>query len=113
VSRTPTEESGDPVGAIVRAVLARPSLWRTALGAWWRLTPRGWWRAGSRLPVPDRALWRFRMVTAYGDPDARPRTEDVISYLEWCRSTDQLVRRGSHLREGPPASRPLGRRHSG
>ncbi len=27
------------------------------------------------------------MVTAYGRPDAEPRAEDVVSYLEWCRST--------------------------
>jgi hypothetical protein len=27
------------------------------------------------------------MVTAYGNPDADPQPEDVVSYLEWCRDT--------------------------
>jgi hypothetical protein len=27
------------------------------------------------------------MVTAYGSPDAEPEASDLISYLEWCRST--------------------------
>jgi hypothetical protein len=35
------------------------------------------------------------MVTAYGDPDARPEAADVVSYLEWCRSTSP--QRGSAL----------------
>jgi hypothetical protein len=27
------------------------------------------------------------MITAYGDPDAVPDADDVVSYLEWCRSS--------------------------
>ena len=68
-------------------VLRRPDLWWTALGALRRLAPPGWWRPPPHLPLPDRRLWEFRMVTAYGSPDAAPEPADVISYLEWCRST--------------------------
>jgi hypothetical protein len=67
--------------------LSRPDLWWTGIGAMRRLAPPGWWRSPPHLPAPDPQLWRFRMVTAYGDPDADPRAADVISYLEWCRST--------------------------
>jgi len=73
--------------AVVRAVLARPDLWWTALCALGRLAPPGWWRARPHLPLPDDRLWGFRMVTAYGSPDTVPCAPDVISYLEWCRST--------------------------
>jgi hypothetical protein len=52
-----------------------------------RLAPRWWWRTSPHLPLPDRRLWEFRMVTAYGRPDAVPERADVISFLEWCRST--------------------------
>lgn len=78
---------GTGTTAIVGAVLRRPDLWWTGLGAVRRLAPPGWWRSPPHLPAPDRRLWRFRMVTAYGDPDADPTAADVISYLEWCRST--------------------------
>jgi hypothetical protein len=26
------------------------------------------------------------MVTAYGRPDAQPNAEDIVAYLEWCRT---------------------------
>ena len=75
------------LGSVAAAVLRRPGLWPTALGALVRLAPPGWWRRSPHLPVPDARLWAFRMVTAYGRPDADPRAEDVVSYLEWCRDT--------------------------
>jgi hypothetical protein len=35
------------------------------------------------------------MVTAYGNDHAGPEPDDLIAYLEWCRSTaaDQRTRR--------------------
>ena len=96
---------------LVEAVLRRPDLWWAALGAVRRLAAPGWWRSPPHLPLPDRRLWRFRMVTAYGSPDADPEAADLISYLEWCRST------GGHRRErrgtGPPAPGHLDATHSG
>jgi hypothetical protein len=87
---SPGPSPGPSAGArsvVVRAVLVRPDLWWTALCALRRLVPGGWWRTGPHLPLPDSRLWAFRMVTAYGNPDAVPQAPDVISYLEWCRST--------------------------
>jgi len=71
---------------LVTAVLLRPDLWWTALGELRRMAPRLWWRSSPHLPLPDRRLWEFRMVTAYGRPDAAPSRADVVSFLEWCRA---------------------------
>jgi hypothetical protein len=75
------------IAVVVSAVLVRPGLWWTALGELRRMAPRLWWRSAPHLPLPDRRLWEFRMVTAYGRPDAAPNRDDVISFLEWCRAT--------------------------
>jgi hypothetical protein len=73
--------------ALSGAVLRRPDLWGTALGELRRMAPPGWWRRPPHLPLPDRRLWEFRMVTAYGRPDAAPDRRDVVTFLEWCRAT--------------------------
>jgi hypothetical protein len=72
---------------IGRIVVFRPDLWWAALGALWRMAVPGWWRSRPPLPLPDDRLWEFRMVTAYGSAGATPAPADVISYLQWCRST--------------------------
>jgi hypothetical protein len=82
------------VAVLAKAVVFRPGLWWTALGALRRLAAPGWWRYRPHLPLPDGALWGFRMVTAYGRIDQTPDPADVISYLEWCRSTGHR-RRGA------------------
>ena len=66
VSRT----TGREVAVLVAAVLLRPDLWWTALGELRRMAPHLWWRTAPHLPLPDRRLWEFRMVTAYGRADA-------------------------------------------
>ena len=82
---------------VVRAVGLRPRLWITALGTVWRLAQPGWWRRAPHLPLPDEHLWSFRMVTAYGRPDALPNKEDIVAYLEWCRA-GKRQREGAHRR---------------
>jgi hypothetical protein len=52
----------------------------------WALRRRGWWRQRPFLPVPDEAYWKFRMVTAYGAPDATPSVEDLIAAARWSRT---------------------------
>jgi len=86
-----------PILRLVTAIMARPDLWWTALGELRRMAPRHWWRSAPHLPLPDRRLWEFRMVTAYGRPDAEPTSTDVISFLEWCRATSATASRpGGH-----------------
>jgi hypothetical protein len=72
--------------ATVVAVARRPGLWRVALRQWRRTTPVGWWRRAPFLPVPSRDYLRFRLLTQYGDSDARASAADVVNYLTWCRS---------------------------
>jgi len=104
ISETPRHPSREATRRIVRAVVVRPDLWWSAFGAWARMATPGWWRERPYLPLPDRRLWGFRMVTAYGRGDADPDPVDVISYLEWCRST---ATRAGH---GPTSTtRPKGR----
>ncbi len=75
------------VAGLAPAVLGRPDLWWTALGALRRMAPPGWWRTRPHLPLPDRRLWAFRMQTAYGSESAAPDRSDLVAYLEWCRAT--------------------------
>jgi len=91
MSVEPSAPSPATVMTVLSAVLVRPSLWLTAVGAVFRLAAPGWWRRRPFLPLPGNRLWRFRMVTAYGHADADPEVTDVVSYLEWCRSAG-----GSH-----------------
>ncbi len=75
--------------AVVVALLARPSLWGTAVSQSFRLARPGWWHRSPFLPVPDAGYLRFRLETQYGsDPDPEPA--DVVTYLHWCREFDHL-----------------------
>ena len=68
------------------AVAVRPRLWGVALRTWRRTTPAGWWLHRPFLPVPAPEYLRFRLLTQYGDSNARANAADVVNYLAWCRS---------------------------
>jgi hypothetical protein len=53
----------------------------------WAFRRRKWWRTRPFLPLPDRTYLRWRMYTAYADPDAIPPVEDVIRFARWRRTT--------------------------
>jgi hypothetical protein len=78
----------------VPAVLVRPSLWITAVRQVLVLAAPGWWRRPPFLPVPDPAYLRFRLQTAYGDPDRAPEPADIVAYLHWCRTWPEVSRPG-------------------
>jgi hypothetical protein len=80
------------VGGAARALLRHPELWPTAARQVIVLARPGWWRAKPWLPLPDPAYLRFRMQTAYGDPDRAPEPEDVVTYLHWCRAWPRVTR---------------------
>ena len=89
------ERAEDPLtgwGRAVAAVLARPSLWPTAVTQAFALAPRGWWRRRPFLPVPDREYLRFRLQTQYGDPEHRPEPADLVTYLQWCKGYRAVLR---------------------
>jgi hypothetical protein len=72
-------------GRVVTAVLRRPGLWPTALVQAAVLASPGWWRRWPPVPRPDRGYLRFRLETAYGDPQGAIAASDVVEYLAWCR----------------------------
>jgi hypothetical protein len=70
---------------LVAAVLLRPSLWPVAVAETLRMARPGWWHRWPLLPLPDEALWRFRLETAYGEEARRLMSpEDVRAFLRWC-----------------------------
>jgi hypothetical protein len=73
-------------------IAMRPALWIVAIRQVFVLAKPGWWRRPPFLPVPDRAYLRFRLITAYGDPDREPEPRDVLTYLHWCKEYEGLKR---------------------
>jgi len=61
----------------------RPRLIPLLLGASWAFRARHWYRRPPFLPVPSASYLRWRMETAYGDPDAVPTPEELERFLRW------------------------------
>ncbi len=78
--------------AATLAVAMRPALWATAVRQMWLLAAPGWWRRAPHLPLPDEGYLRFRLQTAYGDPDREPEPADLVTYLHWCKAWPRLTR---------------------
>jgi hypothetical protein len=66
---------------------ANPRLAADLLRTAWAFRRRGWRTTPPFLPIPDRTYLRWRMETAYADPDAIPPVEDVIRFARWRRTT--------------------------
>ncbi|MGH9016932.1 MAG: hypothetical protein ACRDY1_04205 [Acidimicrobiales bacterium] len=82
------------VRVVVRVVVGRPWLWPIAVTETLRLARPRWWRRWPPLPLPDEALWRFRMETAYGGTgDGEPDAADVEAFLRWSRDMRHWRRR--------------------
>ena len=77
--------------AVIGAVVRRPDLWRVAVGQAFTLAGPGWWKRPPFLPTPDRDYLRFRLTTAYGDPEANAEPADVITWLEWARAWPRVT----------------------
>ncbi len=90
------DSANEMLGMLVvsRTVAVRPYLWVAAISQAVRLARPHWWRRWPPIPVPTDALWRMRMVTAYGgEGRALPDPDDVQSYLEWCREAHSWRKR--------------------
>lgn len=68
---------------ILGMVLRRPGLVPSLLATAWAFRARGWYGRFPFLPIPPRSYVRWRMETAYGDPDAVPPPDDLERYLRW------------------------------
>ena len=67
--------------------LVRPQLAIDLLRLAWSFRAREWWRRPPFLPIPPREYMQWRMFTAYGDPNAVPPVNDVVSFARWRRET--------------------------
>lgn len=68
---------------LLAVLLRRPGLVPHALGAAWAFRARDWYRRAPFLPLPPREYVRWRMETAYGDPDEHPTADELDRYLRW------------------------------
>lgn len=74
------------------AVLRRPDLIPALLGAAWAFRARDWYRRFPFLPLPPRRYLRWRLETAYGDPEAVPPVDELARYLRWARRMRRRMR---------------------
>ncbi len=78
----------------------RPRTIPAILGASWAFRARDWYRRFPFLPVPPASYMRWRMETAFGDPDVVPPLDDLERYLVWTQSMRRRIG-GSDAAEGP------------
>jgi|GEM_PF-2145883 hypothetical protein len=76
----------------LRALVAKPALWGTALGQCRAFCPRRWWARWPPLPLPEPAYLSFRLETMYGASAQELGAEQLLAYLEWCRKTRPSAR---------------------
>jgi len=76
-------------GLALRHPRAIPHLVRAA----WAFRARHWYRRAPFLPLPPASYMRWRLDTAYGDPDATPPPEDLERYLAWGTEMRRAMRR--------------------
>jgi len=69
--------------ALALSALRHPPLAIDLLRVAWRFRADGWYARFPFLPIPSRPYVRWRMHTAYGDPDTVPPAEDLIRYARW------------------------------
>jgi len=74
---------GSLVFTLALRSLRHPSLGADLLRVAWRFRRRGWYRRPPFLPLPASEYVRWRMLTAYGDPNAIPPADDVERYARW------------------------------
>jgi len=82
------------IGPALRLALMKP--WRipALLGLAWSFRARGWYARPPFLPLPPREYMRWRMDTAYGDPDATPPADEFERYVVWAARMRRMTRAG-------------------
>jgi hypothetical protein len=68
---------------LTRYLFRHPTQAPMLVGAAWRLRASKWWRHSPFLPLPDRAYWNFRVVTANGSTNRSMSVDDVVSFAKW------------------------------
>ncbi|HVA71219.1 MAG TPA: hypothetical protein VNF08_07845 [Acidimicrobiales bacterium] len=70
---------------LARHLLRHPALAPVVVRAAWGLRATKWWRRTPFLPLPDRAYWDFRLVTANGSTTRALSVDDVGNFAKWSR----------------------------
>lgn len=73
--------------------LRRPRMIPYLLSAAWAFRSRHWYRRPPFLPLPARSYMRWRLDTAYGDPEATPTIDELERYLVWSARMRREMRR--------------------
>ena len=72
--------------------LRRPLLWPALLSAAWAFRPKGWYRKPPFLPLPSKAYMRWRLETAYGDPETVPPADETVRFITWSADMRRRMR---------------------
>lgn len=64
------------------------------LRASWAFRARDWYRRAPFLPLPPASYLRWRLETAYGDPEATPPLDEMERYLVWTARMRSMMRSG-------------------
>lgn len=88
------EASLNLVGVSLRLALLKP--WRIPdlVGMAWAFRARDWYRRAPFIPFPPEEYMRWRMDTAYGNPDAVPPPEEFERFVVWAARMRRIARRG-------------------
>jgi hypothetical protein len=78
---------------VLGLALRRPRLIPHLVAAAWAFRARDWYSKPPFLPLPSRSYMRWRIETAYGDPDASPPLSDLERYLVWTSRMRREMRR--------------------
>ena len=65
------------------AAVRRPSLIPAIFGTAWAFRANRWFRRPPFLPIPPKEYMKWRLETAYGDPNATPPAEELERYIRW------------------------------
>lgn len=76
--------------------LRRPRIIPYLLRAAWAFRARKWYRRPPFVPLPPRSYLRWRLETAYGDPDALPTLDEMERYLVWTAHMRKQMKRTRH-----------------
>lgn len=85
------EEALGLYGRMAGLALRRPGTLPHILAAAWAFRARRWYLRPPFLPLPSRDYLRWRMETAYGDPDAVPTREEMERFLRWASRMRALM----------------------
>lgn len=76
--------------------LRRPRMIPNLVRAAWAFRARTWYKRPPFLPLPPRSYLRWRMETAYGDPEAAPPIDELERYLLWTARMRAQMRGPGH-----------------